>query len=179
MVAVTISSNNTVYQATQQSLFCTVTFSNVLPPDGIAVQLEWDFQGAVVENDTRVTISNPYITLDPNSTLTSSTLTFFPINTTDSGTYTCTVSVILVGSPANVVSPPNQQGSINVYVTGMFKFSKLIFHYVELFACWSCSQTLFKFSNHTFVQNKRLWYVSRIFSLQVKGCLWKFCLTIW
>ena len=127
MVEVTTSSNDILYEATQQSLSCTVTFSNSLPPDGITVQFQWNFQGTMVENDTRVTITNPYITLDPNSTVTSSSLTFSPIETTDSGNYTCTVSFTIVGSQDNVSSPSGgQQNSVIVDVAGTctYEFSE-------------------------------------------------------
>ena len=118
---VATSSIDTLYQATQQSLFCTVTFSSLLPPSGITVHFQWDFQGTVVENDTRVNVSNPYITLDPNFTLTSSILTFTPLNTTDSGNYTCTVRFTLVGNPANILSLGDQQKSVTVGVAGMYE----------------------------------------------------------
>ena len=118
VVEVRTNCSGILYQATQQSLFCTVSLSNLPPPDGITVQFQWDFQEIIVENDTRVTISNPQITLYPNSSFTSSSLTFSPINTTDSGNYTCLVSFSLVGSPANVISPEDQQKSVNVNVAG-------------------------------------------------------------
>ena len=118
VVEVTTSSNGTLYQATQQSLFCTVTFSNLLPPDGINVTFEWYFQGTTVQNGTRITAANLYFTLDPNSTLASSSITFSPINTTESGNYECSVGFSLVGSLANILSPGDQQRNIDVIVEG-------------------------------------------------------------
>ena len=118
VVEVTTSSNDTLYQATKQSFFCTVTFPNLLPPDGIDVTFEWYFQGAMVENGTRVTVSNLYSALDPNSTLASSSITFSPINTNESGKYECSVGFSLVGSPANILPPGDQQRSIDVIVEG-------------------------------------------------------------
>ena len=135
LVEATTSSN--FYQATQQSVFCTVTFSNLLPPDGINVHFQWDFQGTMVENGTRITVSNLYITLDTNSTLTSSSITFSPINTTDSGNYKCYVGFSLVGSAANILNPGNQQKSININVEGMCR-PKEFFTPHKIVYCLSC-----------------------------------------
>ena len=136
-VEVTTSSNGTLYQATQQSLFCTVRFPNLLPPNGIIVYFQWDFQGTVVGNSTRVTVSKLYFTLDPNSTLTSSSITFSPVNTTDSGNYECFVGFSLVGSPVNILAPGDQQKSINVIVEGTCRPFNFCFPpcMSDLFAC--------------------------------------------
>ena len=122
VVNVTTSSYDILYQATQQSLFCNVTFSNFSPPGGSDVEFQWNFQGTLIENDTRITISSPYVTQDLNSTHASSTLTFSPINTTDSGKYTCTVNITVVGCPVNIINTHTFEGIINVYVTGMCSF---------------------------------------------------------
>ena len=122
VVEVTTSSSDILYQATQQSLICEVAFIYTLPVDVVTVQFEWNFQGTVVQNDTRITVNNPYISLDPFSNVTSSKLTFSPINTTDSGNYTCTVCVSVNGSPTIIISPQIQQRSINIDVTGTSSF---------------------------------------------------------
>ena len=119
VLEVTTSSNDTLYQAAQQSLFCTVTFPNLLllPPGGITTQFQWVYEGTLVVTDTRVTISKPSIILDPNSTLTSFILTFSPIDTTDSGNYECSVNFSLVGNPMNIIGPGDQQQKSNISIS--------------------------------------------------------------
>ena len=95
-VMISVSPNGTVYQGTVLDILCTVSVDS-------AVDTEVDINITWMRNLSNFMNSN--IT---NTTKFTSTITFSPVDTTDSAMYTCTASVAPTASDSHDVIPSGE-----------------------------------------------------------------------
>ena len=80
---------------------------------GTSVTIEWMRDAVAIDNSTNRVIAN----VVENGNTYSSTITFSPLNTTDSGTYECTGTVDTDIMNDNIISSTNN-GQLSVTVQG-------------------------------------------------------------
>ena len=82
------TNEDSVYQGTELVITCTVTVDNAVNTR-INISLRWNSESAEIMNGQYITISDT----SSSGLEYTSTVTIRPVNTTDSGSYSCTVSV--------------------------------------------------------------------------------------
>ena len=114
-VSVYLNTNeDSVYQGTELVITCTATVDNAVNTR-INVNMMWSSEPAEI-----MTIQ--YITINDTSSSGleyTSTVTIRPVNTTDSGSYTCTVSVSpTIPHTDNIISSMTKENMIDIRVKG-------------------------------------------------------------
>ena len=110
-MTVTADIDDPFIRGTEHYITCNVTLNAPLPVD-TSVDIEWTRDGMTFNNTDRV-----FAVKEDNYDCYSSTITFSPLNTTDSGTYECTGTVNADIMNDNIASNSNS-GQLLVKVEG-------------------------------------------------------------
>ena len=109
------TNDDSVYQGTELVIICTATVDNAVNTR-INVNMMWSSKPAKIMNGQYITINDT-----SNSGLEyTSTVTIRPVNTTDLGSYTCTVSVSPTSPHTDniITSGMNEEHMIDITVEG-------------------------------------------------------------
>ena len=108
------TNDDSVYQGTELIITCIATVDSAVTTR-ISVNMMWSSESAEI-------MTRQYITISETSSSGleyTSTVTIRPVNTTDSGSYTCTVSVSPTNPPTdNITSSVTKEGTIDITVKG-------------------------------------------------------------
>lgn len=107
-----------IYQFTAHSFVCNVDLNVPLPSTQLRVTTKWSINNEVIVNDDRINASNPSTLLNLPVTSTNSILTFFPINSSDTGQYVCT-AIVSVNDGDPFVEDGENYDVANVTVQGI------------------------------------------------------------
>ena len=103
-----------VYQGTELIITCTATVDNAVNTR-INVNMMWSSKPAKIMNGQYITTSDT----SSSGLEYTSTFTIRPVNTADSGRYTCTVSVNPTSPHTeNITSSMNEENMIDIRVKG-------------------------------------------------------------
>ena len=95
---ISVSSDGTVYQGTVLDILCTVSVDSAVDTE-VDINITWSSDPTDPMNGQYVTITDTKFT---------STITFSPVDTTDSAMYTCTASVAPTASDSDDVIPSGE-----------------------------------------------------------------------
>ena len=113
-----MSINTVFYQGVQEACTCVVTLAPPIPPSP-NVTVVWLVGGMVITDGDRVAVT----TGDDGVTF-NSTLTVSPLDTTDSGLYTCNGTIVPDGSFSDDIAPyvmgSEVSTTVNVSVNGQY-----------------------------------------------------------
>ena len=114
-VSVYLNTNeDSVYQGTELVITCTATVDNAVNTR-INVNMMWSSKPAKIMNGQYITINDT----SSSGLEYTSTVTIRPVNTTDSGSYTCTVSVSpTIPHTDNITSSMTKENMIDIRVKG-------------------------------------------------------------
>ena len=106
------TNEDSVYQGTELVITCTVTLDSAVDTR-INVYMMWSSKPAKIMNGQYITISDT----SSSGLEYTSTVTIRPVNTTDSGSYTCTVSVSSTSPHTdNITSSMKKKDTVDVTV---------------------------------------------------------------
>ena len=106
------TNDDTVYQGTELIITCTATVDTAVNTR-INVNMMWSSESAKIMSGQYITINDTSI----SGLEYTSTVTIRPVNTTDSGSYTCTVSVSPTSPHTdNITSSMKKEGTIDIKV---------------------------------------------------------------
>ena len=106
------TNEDSVYQGTELVITCTVTVDTAVNTM-INVNMMWSSEPAKIMNGQYITINET----SSSGLEYTSTFTIRPVNTTDSGSYTCTVSVNpTTPHTENITSSMNEEHMIDITV---------------------------------------------------------------
>ena len=114
---------NIFVRGTERSLTCNITLASY-SPSSPNITIQWMKDGLVLDvSSERVNRSE----LQVNGNSYTSTITFSPLNSTDTGDYTCTGTISPVGSGFDVAIEPyiigtSNTGSYTLTVQGMYVY---------------------------------------------------------
>ena len=115
--------SNIFVRGTERSLTCNITLASY-SPSSPNITVQWMKDGLVLDVcSKRVNQSE----LQVNGNSYTSTITFSPLNTTDTGNYTCTGTISPVGSGFDVDIEPyvigsSNTGSYTLTIQGMYMY---------------------------------------------------------
>ena len=97
-VMISVSGDGTVYQGTVVDILCTVSVDSAVDTE-FDINITWSSDPPDHMNGQYVTVTDTKLT---------STITFSPVDTTDSAMYTCTASVSPTASDSDDVIPSEE-----------------------------------------------------------------------
>ena len=110
-VTITADTMDTFIRGTERSITCDIALNPPLPMN-TSVVLEWRKDGVIFDNSTDRVIEGSVVV---TGNTYSSTISFFPLNTTDNGTYECIATVDT--AVLSIISSTNSE-SLPVIVNG-------------------------------------------------------------
>ena len=105
---ISVSGDGTVYQGTVLDILCTVSVDSAVDTE-VDINITWS-------SDPPGQMNGQYVSIT-NTTKFTNTITFSPVDTTDSAMYTCTASVAPTASDSDDVIPSGENShTVNISV---------------------------------------------------------------